>query len=95
MPRPRDHIVANLEQLYREAYERARAADDPAEMARLDFEFRRDQLYLESILDVRDLLGGLRPAAPAPEGAQPQKGEKSVLEEISELRGLARLPFRR
>ena len=90
MPRPREHLAANLESLYREAYERARATGDQGEMARLDFDFRRDQLYLEAILDVRDSLGGLR--APPPDA---QKGDKSVLEQINDLRGLARLPFGR
>ena len=92
MPRPRDHIVTNLESLYREAYARASAQGDEGEMARLDFAFRRDQLYLEAILDVRDLLGGL--GKPQPSEPQ-QKEEKSVLEQINDLRGLARLPFGR
>ena len=90
MPRPREHILSNLEALYREAYARAQAAGDEQAMARLDFDFRRDQLYLEAILDVRDSLGGLR----APPDAQ-AKGDKSVLEQINDLRGLARLPFGR
>ena len=93
MPRPREHIAANLESLYREAFARAREAGDQAEMARLDFDFRRDQLYLETILDVRDLLGGLRPAAPA--AGEKKEEEKGVLEQIGELRSLARLPFGR
>lgn len=87
MPRPREHILGNLESLYREAYARAQAATDHAEMARLDFEFRRDQLYLEALLDVRDVL---RPSAPPPD---PRNEDKSVIEQISDLRSLARLPF--
>jgi len=89
--RPREHLLANLEALYREAYARAQAAGDERETARLDFDFRRDQLYLEAILDVRDSLGGLR--APPPEAQA--RGDKSVLDQISDLRGLARLPFGR
>lgn len=89
MPRARDQIVASLEGIYREAYARASAAGDEGEMARLDFAFRRDQLYLEAILDVRDLLGT------APAAGEVQKGEKSVLEQINELRSLARFPFGR
>jgi hypothetical protein len=88
--RPRAHLLANLEALYREAYARAQTAGDTEESARLDFEFRRDQLYLEAILDVRDGLGELR-APPEPEA----RGEKSVLGQINDLRGLARLPFGR
>ena len=89
MPRPREHILSNLEALYREAHGRAQAAADHAEMARLDFEFRRDQLYLEAVLDVRDLL---RPPPPPPET---RNDDKSVIEQISEIRGLTRLPFGR
>jgi hypothetical protein len=88
--RPRAHLLANLESLYREAYARAQAAEDTQETARLDFEFRRDQLYLEAILDVRDALGTLRPPAEAE-----AKGDRSMLDQIGDLRGLARLPFGR
>ena len=95
MSRPREHIIGNLEALYREAYERAQAAGDPGELARLDFAFRRDQLYLEAILDVRDRLGGLPAHAPAPTQQPQQKEEKSVLEQINDLRSLTRFPFGR
>ena len=98
MGRPREQIIGNLEALYREAYDRAQLTGDPAEMARLDFGFRRDQLYLEAILDVRDGLGAAAaPAAPSPSPPQQpqQKEEKSVLEQISDLRSLTRLPFGR
>jgi|GEM_PF-178161 hypothetical protein len=91
VPRPREHLLANLEAVYREGYARARAAGDEREMARLDFDFRRDQLYLEAILDVRDALHAPRPAP----GEGQTQGEKSVIEQINDLRGLARLPFGR
>jgi hypothetical protein len=91
VPRPREHILSNLEALYREAHARAQAATDPAEMARLDFEFRRDQLYLEAVLDVRDLL---RPPSPPPP-PETRNDDKSVIEQISELRSLTRVPFGR
>lgn len=90
--RPREHLLANLESLYREAYARAQAAGDEREASRLDFGYRRDQLYLEAVLDVRDALLGLR-AAPA-EGQQ-QKGDKSVIDTIGGLRSLTRFPFGR
>ena len=93
MPRPREHLAANLESLYREAYERARTTGDQGEMARLDFDFRRDQLYLEAILDVRDLLAGVRDQPPPP--AEGNQGEKSVLDQINDLRTLTRFPFGR
>lgn len=91
MPRPREHLLANLETLYREGYARAQAAGDERDMARLDFDFRRDQLYMEAILDVRDALHGPRTAP----GEGQKQGEKSVIDQINDLRGLARLPFGR
>lgn len=91
MARAREHLLGNLDTLYREAYARAQAGGDEREMQRLDFAYRRDQLYLEAILDVRDVLHGLR--APPAEGQQ--KGEKSVLDTIGDLRSLTRFPFGR
>jgi hypothetical protein len=90
VPRSRQQIVASLEGLYREAYARASDAGDADEMTRLDFAFRRDQLYLEALLDVRDSLSAVPASA-----AEGKKDEKSVLEQINELRSLARLPFGR
>ena len=56
MPRSRDKILTNLEEMYREAFERARASGDDSQMATLDFAYRREQLYFEVLLDVRDAL---------------------------------------
>jgi hypothetical protein len=56
MPRPRDRILANLESVYREAYERAKAANDQPRMADLDAVYQREQLLLEVLLDIRDTL---------------------------------------
>jgi hypothetical protein len=56
MSRPRDRILANLDDMYREAFERAQASGDQAQMATLDFAYRREQLYFEILLDVRDAL---------------------------------------
>lgn len=56
MSRPRDRILANLDDMYREAFERAKAAGDQAQMATLDFAYRREQLYFEILLDVRDAM---------------------------------------
>jgi hypothetical protein len=42
--------------MYREAFERAKASGDSAQMATLDFAYRREQLYFEILLDVRDAL---------------------------------------
>jgi hypothetical protein len=54
MPRSRERILANLDEMYREAFERAKASGDEAQMASLDFAYRREQLYFEILLDVRD-----------------------------------------
>jgi hypothetical protein len=54
MSRTRTAILNNLDEMYREAFERARTAGDEAQMATLDFAYRREQLYFEILLDVRD-----------------------------------------
>jgi hypothetical protein len=54
MPRTREKILANLDEMYREAFERAKATGDDGQMATLDFAYRREQLYFEILLDVRD-----------------------------------------
>jgi len=54
MSRSRERILANLDDMYREAFERAKAAGDQSQMTTLDFAYRREQLYFEILLDVRD-----------------------------------------
>jgi hypothetical protein len=56
MSRSRERILANLDDMYREAFERAKATADTAQMATLDFAYRREQLYFEILLDVRDAI---------------------------------------
>jgi hypothetical protein len=80
--RPRDQILANLESIYRESFERAKASDDANRMADLDCSFVRDQLTLEILLDVRDLFS-VAPAA--------TKSGGSALEKLEALRRLTRL----
>jgi hypothetical protein len=60
MARSRDRILANLEEMYREAFDRAKEAGDPAAQASLDFAYRREQLYFEILLDVRDAVDRTR-----------------------------------
>jgi len=79
--RSRDRILANLESLYRETYDKASAGGDAARMADLDNAYMRDQLMLEILLDIRDLFA-VTPAAP--------KGGASALETLEKLRRLAR-----
>lgn len=54
MSRSRERILANLEEMYSEAFKRAKESEDDAQMASLDFAYRREQLYFEILLDVRD-----------------------------------------
>jgi hypothetical protein len=54
MSRSRERILENLDEMYREAFERAKASGDQSQMASLDFAYRREQLYFEILLDVRD-----------------------------------------
>jgi hypothetical protein len=56
MSRTRTTILDNLDEMYREAFERARVSGDQTQMATLDFAYRREQLYFEILLDVRDAL---------------------------------------
>jgi len=52
--------------VYREAYDRAKAAKDERRMADLDAAFQREQLLLEVLLDIRD---GMTPASPPKKSA--------------------------
>jgi hypothetical protein len=78
--RSRDRILANLDAVYRESYERARAEGLPGRMSELDSAYVRDQLVLEILLDIRDLFS-VAPAA---------SGGTSALEKLEMLRRLTR-----
>jgi hypothetical protein len=54
MSRSRDRIMENLETMYREAFDRAKTSGDDKQMTTLDFAYRREQLYLEILLDIRE-----------------------------------------
>jgi hypothetical protein len=54
MSRSRERILANIDDMYREAFERAKATQDQSQMTALDFAYRREQLYFEILLDIRD-----------------------------------------
>ncbi len=79
--RDRQRILDNLEKLYRDELDRG-AGGEGADVGHLDFEFQRDQIHLEVMLDLRDLLSG------APEEA---KSTSSLLEKAQQLRNLTRL----
>lgn len=54
MSRSRDRILTNLDDMYKDAFERAKASGDDGQMQSLDFAYRREQLYFEILLDIRD-----------------------------------------
>ena len=54
MSRSRERILSNLDEMYREAFERAKVTEDSSQMQTLDFAYRREQLYFEILLDIRD-----------------------------------------
>ena len=80
--RARDRILANLEAIYRESYDRARTSGDEGRMIDLESAYMRDQLMLEILLDIRDLFS-VTPAAPSPGG--------TALEKLEALRRITRL----
>jgi hypothetical protein len=52
-PRLTSHAIQQV-RMSREAFERAKLTADESQMASLDFAYRREQLYFEILLDVRD-----------------------------------------
>jgi len=56
MSRPRDRVLNNLDEMYREAFDRAKISGDQSQMTTLDFAYRREQLYFEILLDIRDAM---------------------------------------
>lgn len=56
MSRARDRVLHNLDEMYREAFDRAKATGDQNQMTTLDFAYRREQLYFEILLDIRDAM---------------------------------------
>ena len=84
--RDRQRILDNLEKLYRNELDRSAgtegAGGERAGGERLDFEFQRDQLYLEVILDLRELMKG---------SPEEEKSTSSLLEKAQQLRNLTRL----
>jgi hypothetical protein len=77
--RSRDRILANLESIYRESYERAKTTGEGARMIDLESAYMRDQLMLEILLDIRDLFS----VAPAASGA-------SALDKLEAIRRLTK-----
>ena len=89
MPRPRDRILKNLEAIYREAYDRAKAAGDQARMADLDAAYQREQLLLEVLLDIRDAL--TTGAASRPAGRGDQAGASDPIAALETIHRITKL----
>jgi hypothetical protein len=79
--RPRERILANLESVYRDAYDRAKELGDKERMLDLDASFQREQLLLEVLLDVRDALYALGD----------ESSRESALKKLDTLRKITRL----
>lgn len=82
--RSRKRIVGNLEDLYKREFKLAEEAENPARMAELDFGFQRDQLYMELLLDLRDLLS-------VPEKEQEPSSLLDKAQKLKKLKNLTRL----
>ena len=50
--RDRQKILGNLDSLYREGFLRAEEDGNQEAMVSMDFDFQRDQLFLEALLDI-------------------------------------------
>lgn len=83
--RDREKILGNLERLYRDGFRSAEEGGDEDRMARLDFDFQRDQLYLEILLDVRDLMAAMET------GKDSEGKTTSLLEKAQAIRRLTKL----
>lgn len=81
--RTRDRILHNLENLYRESYDRAKDESLTNRMAELDNAYMRDQLLFEVLLDIRDLFA----VTPVDNANTPTALEKlETLRRITKLR---------
>lgn len=83
--REREKILGNLESLYREEFRRAEGGGDQEAMTRMDFDFQRDQLHLEILLDIRELLAAME----TPKDAEGKT--TSLLEKAQAIRRLTKL----
>jgi hypothetical protein len=85
--RSRKKILGSLESAYRTEFERAETSADEDRMSRLDFEFQRDQVFMEAVLDARDALVSLQEGREAADDPP----QTSLLEKAQTLRNLTRL----
>ena len=83
--RERQKIIGNLEALYREAFQRAEDSEEPNAAADVDFRFQRDQLFMEALLDIRELMAAMD------SGKDEEGRTTSLLEKAQAIRRLTRL----
>ena len=86
--RGRDRVLQSLENVYREAFQSAEDRSAKDEMARLDFEYQRDQLQLEVLLDLRELLA---PPVEAEEDESLVDKGSALLDKARSIRNITRL----
>jgi hypothetical protein len=80
--RQRERLLQSLEGVFREAYRAAKERDDKQEMARLDFEYQRDQIHLEVLLDIREVLNSV----PAEEKGSSLIEKAQAIKKLTKLR---------
>jgi len=85
-PRHRQQILDNLESVYREAYERAKAAKDERRMIDLDAAYQREQLLLEVLLDIRDGLSTPTKTKPPADASTSPMAALDTIRRITKLR---------
>jgi len=85
-PRHRQQILDNLESVYREAYERAKAAKDERRMVDLDAAYQREQLLLEVLLDIRDAVSGSAKPKPRSDAGTSPMAALDTIRRITKLR---------
>ena len=83
--RDRQKILGNLDSLYREGFQRAEEGGNQEAMVSMDFDFQRDQLFLEALLDIRELL------AVVDSGKDNEGKTKSLLEKAQAIRRLTKI----
>jgi hypothetical protein len=79
--RSRDRILANLDTVYQESYDRAKAENLPRRMEELDAAYMRDQLMMEVLLDIRELLD-----------RSPKSQETGTIQQLAKLSSIVRKP---
>jgi hypothetical protein len=88
--RTRDRILKSLETAYRERFKHAQEREDAEEMSRLDFEFQKEQIHLEVLLDIRELLSPIEAPEVRQETSLLDEGT-ALMEKAGKLRRLTRL----